>query len=151
MKISEKIYKLRKSMNISQEELALRLEVSRQAVSKWESDNSMPDTQNIILISQIFGVSVDYLLNDDIIDQGNNSVPKKRSKVFIIGVVLCVLGLFGCVVTAGLILLNSSAALSDVETITLNINGYFISAVLFGFVLAISAIVLGIMYFKNRG
>jgi transcriptional regulator with XRE-family HTH domain len=62
MNIGEKIQQLRKANNLSQEQLAVRLEVSRQAVSKWELNESTPDTDKIILISRIFSVSTDYLL-----------------------------------------------------------------------------------------
>lgn len=62
MNIGEKIQQLRKANNLSQEQLAVQLEVSRQAVSKWELNESTPDTDKIIQISRIFSVSTDYLL-----------------------------------------------------------------------------------------
>ena len=77
MLIADKIYKLRKEMDISQEELAEKLGVSRQSISKWESAMSIPDMNRIIELSNYFGVSTDYLLKDDVetfetqIDQEN--------------------------------------------------------------------------------
>lgn len=65
MTISEKILDLRKSNGMSQEELAEKLNVSRQSVSKWESAASVPDVSKIIEISRVFGVSTDYLLKED--------------------------------------------------------------------------------------
>ena len=65
MKLSEKIVNLRKARNISQEELAEQLGVSRQAVSRWEVGSALPDASNILQLSKLFGVSADYLLNDD--------------------------------------------------------------------------------------
>lgn len=65
MILAEKIAKLRKQQGWSQEELAARLEVSRQSVSKWESMTSMPDLDRILKMSELFGVSTDYLLKDD--------------------------------------------------------------------------------------
>lgn len=65
MTLAEKIIKLRKDQGWSQEELAHRLEVSRQSVSKWESMASAPDLDKILKLSQLFGVSTDYLLKDD--------------------------------------------------------------------------------------
>lgn len=62
--LSEKIIKLRKSRGWSQEELAERLNVSRQSVSKWESGISNPDLDKIVAMSALFGVSTDYLLKD---------------------------------------------------------------------------------------
>jgi len=64
MTLSEKIHQLRKGRGLSQEELALQLTVSRQAISKWELGESVPDTENVIQISKLFGVSTDYLLLD---------------------------------------------------------------------------------------
>lgn len=65
MIISEKIVELRKKMNWSQEDLAEKLEVSRQSVSKWESSQSIPDMDKIVKLSTLFSVSTDYLLKDD--------------------------------------------------------------------------------------
>lgn len=62
MGIADRIQKLRKSKGISQEELADRTGVSRQAVSKWESGQSSPDLEKIILLSDYFGTTTDYLL-----------------------------------------------------------------------------------------
>lgn len=62
MNIADRIQHLRKSKGISQEELADKIGVSRQAVSKWESEQSTPDIEKIILISNFFDVTTDYLL-----------------------------------------------------------------------------------------
>lgn len=61
--IGSRIKKLRKSKNISQEELANELLVSRQTISKWESDIVNPDIKDIEMISKFFEVSADYLIN----------------------------------------------------------------------------------------
>lgn len=66
MILAEKISSLRKKNGWSQEELAMRLNVSRQSVSKWESTASIPDLDKILQLSQLFGVSTDYLLKDEI-------------------------------------------------------------------------------------
>lgn len=65
MNLSEKIIKLRKSKGWSQEELAEKLGVSRQAVSKWESNMSTPDLDKIVLLTDLFGVTSDYLIKDN--------------------------------------------------------------------------------------
>ncbi len=64
MTFGEKIQKLRKEQGISQEELSFQLQVSRQAISKWENDKGYPETEKIIKMSKIFQVSLDDLLND---------------------------------------------------------------------------------------
>lgn len=66
MILSEKIAEERKKNGWSQEELAEKLSVSRQAVSKWESAQSTPDLQRVLRMAEIFGVSTDYLLKDEI-------------------------------------------------------------------------------------
>lgn len=68
MILADKILKLRKENGWSQEDLADKLKVSRQAISKWEGAQSTPDLDRIIQMSNIFGVSTDYLLKDDIED-----------------------------------------------------------------------------------
>ena len=64
MKLDEKLVFLRKEKGITQLELAEALKVSRQAVSKWESGASLPSTENLRSLSELYGVSVDYLLNE---------------------------------------------------------------------------------------
>lgn len=65
MILAEKIMTLRKKKGWSQEELADKLDISRQSVSKWESGTSIPDIDRIIALSHLFGVSTDYLLKDE--------------------------------------------------------------------------------------
>lgn len=64
MTFGEKLYDLRKGQGMSQEELAGRLNVSRQSVSKWELGEAMPETENLVALSELFGVSLDWLLKD---------------------------------------------------------------------------------------
>ena len=66
MILADKIMDLRKKNGWSQEELAEKLNVSRQAVSKWEGAQSIPDMGRIIQLSELFGVSTDYLLKDEL-------------------------------------------------------------------------------------
>lgn len=64
MSIGEKLKEGRKKAGLSQEQLAEKLCVSRQAITKWESNRGMPDIGNVQNISKLFGVSIDYLLDD---------------------------------------------------------------------------------------
>jgi transcriptional regulator with XRE-family HTH domain len=66
MILADKIIRLRKRFGWSQEELAEKMNVSRQSVSKWESTNSIPDINKIIMLAEIFDVSTDFLLKDDV-------------------------------------------------------------------------------------
>lgn len=66
MILADKIIQLRKKNGWSQEELADRMRVSRQAVSKWEAAQTTPDLEKILMLSRLFGVSTDYLLKDEL-------------------------------------------------------------------------------------
>ena len=66
MILADKIIDLRKKAGWSQEELAEKLGVSRQSVSKWEGAQSIPDMNKILQLSELFGVSTDYLLKDSL-------------------------------------------------------------------------------------
>ena len=65
MILADKIMELRKKNGWSQEELAEKMDVSRQSISKWESAQSVPDMGRIVRLSELFGVSTDYLLKDE--------------------------------------------------------------------------------------
>lgn len=69
MTFGEKLSKLRKEKNYTQEQLAELLGVSRQAVSKWEADAAYPQTETLIEIGKLFDCSMDYLLKDEITDK----------------------------------------------------------------------------------
>ncbi len=71
MTFGEKLLKLRKEQGLSQEGLAEKLAVSRQAVSRWENEGILPDCGNLLELSRLFGVSTDYLLNDDYRSDGD--------------------------------------------------------------------------------
>lgn len=78
MKLSDKIVRLRKSHGMSQEELAEKMKVSRQAISRWEVGTAMPDVGNILQLSKLFHVTSDYLLNDDY--QSDDDLPILQDK-----------------------------------------------------------------------
>lgn len=97
MTFGEKLQALRKQKGMSQEQLASQITVSRQAISKWELDNSLPDTENVIQLSEIFDVSIDYLLKDNVQNIKENLVPstnKKQKYTFLLGVACVVSSIF---------------------------------------------------------
>ena len=65
MKLSEKIVQLRKARGLTQEDLAAACNVSRQSISKWEADIALPEVEKLLLLGQIFHVSMDVLLRDE--------------------------------------------------------------------------------------
>lgn len=76
MNFAEKILNLRTEYGYSQETLAEKLNVSRQAVSKWESGATLPETDKVIALSNFFGVSTDYLLKDNIQRDSHESLDR---------------------------------------------------------------------------
>ena len=79
MKLFEKISYLRKNRGMSQEQLAYELDVSRQAVHKWENGITTPEFEKIKRISEIFNITYDELLNDDL-DFIDSSVTVKENQ-----------------------------------------------------------------------
>ena len=79
MILAEKIMQLRKKNGWSQEELAEQLNVSRQSVSKWESAQSIPDLNKILAMSELFGVSTDYLLKDEISEISEEPIVEEKT------------------------------------------------------------------------
>ncbi|MDE6739841.1 MAG: helix-turn-helix domain-containing protein, partial [Lachnospiraceae bacterium] len=69
MNLSKKIYEMRKAHGLSQEQLAEKLGVSRQSVSKWESGESIPELERLVEISKVFNVTTDYLLKESEVDE----------------------------------------------------------------------------------
>ena len=103
MKLSDKLIALRKECGWSQEEFAEKLDVSRQAISRWENGTALPDAQNILRISKLCNVTADFLLNEDYegesasaaaetaAAQTEPSVPKRKNKQGILIPILCII------------------------------------------------------------
>ncbi|WP_270913207.1 MULTISPECIES: helix-turn-helix domain-containing protein [Allofournierella] len=84
MKFNEKLVELRKRQGLSQEQLGMELQVSRQTVSKWEAGQSYPDFQRLVLLSDYFGMSLDELVrNIDVQDvRDRNGTEEKIASMF---------------------------------------------------------------------
>ena len=137
--LSEKLYKLRKNSGLSQEHLAEQLNVSRQAISKWESGTAVPESEKLITISNYFGVSVDYLLKDDEEDKAKvtDSTIEEKPKM-IAGIIICIAGILSMVIWGLLSIFSPEASdqISDSSMITIDGNGIFL-------ILCVVAIVVG--------
>lgn len=96
MNIADRIQALRKTKGISQEELADQIGVSRQAVSKWESEQSTPDLEKVIIMSDFFGVTTDYLLKgiEPVRDKEQKSKVAIGKILYISSTALIAIGLF---------------------------------------------------------
>ncbi len=75
MRLEEKLTVLRKESGYTQLDLAEKVRVSRQAISKWETGRALPSMEKLKYLSELFGVSVDYLLNDDMTEEAK---PKEQ-------------------------------------------------------------------------
>lgn len=81
MTLGEKLAKARKEKNITQEQLADKLGVSRQSISKWESDITYPETDKLIHISKLFDCSLDYLLKENVDEKSNKIEDDRKNNV----------------------------------------------------------------------
>ena len=114
MTLGEKISSLRGAANMSQGDLAEKLNVSRQSISKWETDASVPDLDKLILLSDLFGITLDELVRSEEIHQTTTQsaptssldhepvqpqiiIQKSVSTQKVIGFILLALGLLCCV------------------------------------------------------
>lgn len=105
MNIGNEIKKRRAQMNLSQEELAQRVYVTRQTVSNWETEKSYPDIHSVLLLSQVFGTTVDALLKEDI-PQMKSEINQNEIKRFNRYSIICtILLILVILITAPLIVL----------------------------------------------
>jgi len=102
MTIGERLLKLRKERNLSQEELANVLDVSRQTISKWETDQSMPDFDKIIPLCEYFGITSDELLtgNSNINEAKKANVKSNFARNIAVAVMLYIFAIIAIVICA---------------------------------------------------
>ena len=81
----DNLYTLRKQRGLSQDEFAEKMGVSRQAISKWERNESYPDTENLIAIAKFFGVSIDDMINTSL-DAKSDSEPEDKATVTVVDI-----------------------------------------------------------------
>lgn len=111
---SEKLYILRKKRGLSQEQLAEQLKVSRQAISKWESGLSLPESEKFIAISEYLDVTLDYLMKDETEPtqtpelQKTKEPPSQNQREMVLGLIVCIAGLAGLVLWGIVSILNPS-------------------------------------------
>lgn len=137
---AEKLYLLRKKKGLSQEQLAQQLNVSRQAVSKWENGSSIPESDKLIAISQYFDITLDYLVKD----QEEQEITKDSKNE--IGFIICITGIISMILW-GLISIFSPAGsnhLQESSMIKIDGNGIFL-------IICIITIITGLtLLLKNK-
>ncbi|MGC3787874.1 helix-turn-helix domain-containing protein [Priestia aryabhattai] len=101
MELGEQLQKLREQKNMSREELAQEMNVSRQAVYKWENNKGYPDIENLIKLSDLYNITLDKLIKGDhsfqkkiVIDKKKNNIEDLSDPGFLIGIILVFVGLF---------------------------------------------------------
>lgn len=123
MKLPEQIKKYRHQSNLSQEELANKIYVSRQTISNWENDRSYPDVENLLILSSLFDVSLDNLVKGDLDfmkRELNKHAMDKWTKVMLIFLLLgsiigipatYIMGKMGLVIALVLLAIGEAAAI----------------------------------------
>jgi len=141
--IGARIAKLRNEYSYSQEYVAEKLGVSRQAVSKWEQNQSSPDTNNLIALSRLFNVSVEYLAIGKIQEQKSEK-PQTKSTQKIVGYILLGTGLLamilGFVFTLALVLVSSYLIVSGIMLLIIREN---LLKIMIGALLSMTLVLIG--------
>ncbi len=161
--IGEKIYNLRKKKFFSQEELAYRVGVSRQTISKWESDAMNPSVENIKTLCNVFAISVNYFLSneEEIIKEIAETevdvqvIPKTKSKrntmLLISVIVISFLLMISLCLTVAIGFLSLTTNKGDVVVTTSKIDGWFFGiCLLITIILVLLDIYISILLCKNR-
>ncbi len=150
--LSERIYRFRRERGFSQEQLAEKIGVSRQAISKWESGTSTPELEKLLALSECFHITLDELVKEDTVSQGANEMPQeiKEAKVSKaiegkVGIILCLVGAI-CLILYGFIMVISPSAteqLNAASMITLNGSGVVL-------ILCILSMAIGLMLILRK-
>ena len=150
MTLSEKLYSLRRKQGLSQEVLAEKLDCSRQVISKWENGTTTPDAEMLKKYSELFGVSIDYLVKEDMEESTSTQTAGQNNgneKLFgILGLVISLLGCVSLIVFGAISVFGSETADKIAQSSMIVIDGTFIAMsvsvlfVVFGAVILIKTI-----------
>ena len=134
MKFNEKLVILRKQHNLSQEQVAEKLKVARQTVSKWELGETTPEMDKLIMMSEIYNITLDELMKDEnegnVINDPNNTNSQKLAGMTIkilkgIGIFLLIsVILYITLIVIGVIAYNKVETNSDIKTTEIQTNNY---------------------------
>ncbi|HIT07522.1 MAG TPA: helix-turn-helix transcriptional regulator [Candidatus Merdivicinus faecavium] len=145
--LSEQIYTLRRKSGLSQEQLAEKVGVSRQAVSKWETGASVPELDKLLALSEFFGVSVEELTSGAPARREDAPPPRETPVLWSrLGIALCLAGAVLLLLAGGILLFAPSAAerLDASSTVTISGSGML-------FLLAAAAVAAGaVLFFRKK-
>ena len=135
MQVGERILKLRKENNISQEELGFKINVIRQTISKWENNETSPDLNNLKSLAKIFNVSTDYLIN------GNKQLVRKTK---VQDYIVLIFGISFLFLTMIILIINPKGSNETSSMIEFSIRGLLIT-------ISIIIILIGLYFaYKKR-
>ena len=150
--LSERIYRFRRKSGLSQEQLAERIGVSRQAISKWESGTSTPEFEKLLALSECFHITLDELVREEAGSPGEDETPRKgegsgapKGMGLKAGIGLCLAGAI-CLILSGIMMVANPAAaeqLNAASVITLNGSGLML-------LLCILSMAAGLMLILRR-
>ena len=146
MTLSEKLYNLRRKQELSQEALAEKLNCSRQVISKWENGTTSPDAEMLQKYSELFGVSIDYLVKEDIEEptsvQPAEKINGNKKLLGILGLVISLLGFVSLIVFGAISVFSSETADKIAQSSMIVIDGTFIAMLVSVLFVVFGAIIL---------
>lgn len=153
MTLSEKLYNLRRKQGLSQEDLAEKLNCSRQVISKWENGTTSPDAEMLKKYSELFEVSIDYLIKEDIEEptsvQPAGKSGKNKKLLGISGFIISLLGCVSLIVFGAISVFGSEAADKIAHSSVIVVDGTFI-AMLVSVSLVVSGTIILIKTIKHK-
>lgn len=128
--LSERIYKFRRKSGLSQEQLAEKIGVSRQAISKWESGTSTPELEKLLALSECFDTTLDELVREQVSCGDTNEAPQKTESEKVskaveikVGIGLCLVGAI-CLILSGIMMIMSPSVVKQFNvTSTFTLSG----------------------------
>ena len=146
MTLSQKLYALRRKQGFSQEVLAEKLDCSRQVISKWENGATTPDAEMLQKYSELFDVSIDYLVKNDVEEPSSTQPTKKNAQnqkmLGILGLVISLLGCASLLVFGAISVFSSKTADKIAQSSMIIIDGTFIAMSVSVLFVAFGAIML---------
>lgn len=143
MQFQDKLFSLRKRQGMTQAELSEAINVSRQAISKWEMGTAVPDVSNMLTLSRVFHVSVDYLVNDEMENESDAPVVRATEAVFKINYRYILLRVIAAI--------GIAAVVAIVGSISHSFASMIICLLIIGFIFLLHFVFrLLMLFFSNR-
>ncbi|WP_350336265.1 helix-turn-helix transcriptional regulator [[Clostridium] symbiosum] len=143
MQFQDKLFLLRKRQGMTQAELSEAINVSRQAISKWEMGTAVPDVSNMLALSKVFHVSVDYLVNDEMENESDAPVVRATAAVFKIN--------YQYILLRVIVAIGIAAVVAIVGIISHSFASMIICLLIIGFIFLLHSVFrLLMLFFSNR-